>query len=525
MEALRFLYVRTFVNKFKKALRKPVTYVYAVFILFYFATIPISFKIIADQAGAANPGGMVALLSMMAIWMIPANLVSYVRRKGLLYKESDVHFLFPSPIGPKKVLLYAHLRGMLGKLLMLVFGLLLGGTTFHITWWRLLIYAFFSFVVENVMEASLMIIFYGNERLTERQKKWFAVIAYGITVMLVVLGVYFFATERTGLAGVITYLQSDLVKVVPIIGWYVSVVYVIFLPPTVMSIVGTICYMIFTLSVFIIAWRMKCTGEYYEDAMKFAEDYEEIIRKQKSGDRTVMVIGKKKKYGKVEKQNWNGTGAKALYLRQMLEYKKNRFLFFDLNTVLHFLVGVGIAVYVVLEGEVLDRAAFYIPGVAAYVMFVFSGFIGKWTKELLSPYTYLIPDSPFHKLYYVTLIPNLKNLVQAVLITVPGAIVIGMSPLNILLCIIVCTAMASSRLYTYTVGEIVVGNVLGNFGRQMFQMFLMSIVLLLGVGGAFLGYFMGGVTLAFVLMAFAFLTADAVFMVLSTLNFYRLEMS
>ena len=85
--------------------------------------------------------------------------------------------------------------------------------------------------------------------------------------------------------------------------------------------------------------------------------------------------------------------------------------------------------------------------------------------------------------------------------------------------------MASNRLYAYTVGEIAVGNVLGNFGKQMFQMLLQMIVLMLGVGGAFLGYFLGGVTLAFLLMAFAFLMADAIFMVLSTLNFFRLEVN
>ena len=525
MEALWFLYYRTFVNKLKKALHKPVTYVYIVFVLFYLLMVPFSLKALAVQAGAANPGGMAAMLTLLAIWMIPANLVAYAKRKGLVYRESDIHFLFPSPITPKKVLLYAYTRGLFGKLLLLLFGVCLGGIAFHISWWRLLLYAIFSFVVETFMEGCLMMIFYGNERMTERQEKLFVVIAYGISVLLVLLGVYTYVTEGTGLAAVFTYLQSDLIKLVPIIGWYASVVHLLFLPPTVMAVVGTICYAVFTLVVFLIAWKLKCTGEFYEDAMKFADDYEEVLQKQKSGDRTAMVIGKKTKYGKVEKQNWNGTGAKALYLRQMLEYRKTRFLFFDLNTLLHLIVGIGIAAFVLFEGETADTTAFYIPGVAAYMMFVFSGFIGKWSKELLSPYTYLIPDSPFRKLYYVTLIPNLKNLIQAVLVTIPGAIVIGMSPLATLLCIVTCTAMASNRLYAYTVGEIAVGNVLGNFGKQMFQMLLQMIVLMLGVGGAFLGYFLGGVTLAFLLMAFAFLMADAIFMVLSTLNFFRLEVN
>ena len=88
MEALWFLYYRTFVNKLKKALLKPVTYVYIVFVLFYLLMVPFSLKALAVQAGAANPGGMAAMLTLLAIWMIPANLVAYAKRKGLVYRES-----------------------------------------------------------------------------------------------------------------------------------------------------------------------------------------------------------------------------------------------------------------------------------------------------------------------------------------------------------------------------------------------------------------------------------------------------
>ena len=50
MEALWFLYYRTFVNKLKKALRKPVTYVYIAFVLFYLLMVPFSLKALAVQA-------------------------------------------------------------------------------------------------------------------------------------------------------------------------------------------------------------------------------------------------------------------------------------------------------------------------------------------------------------------------------------------------------------------------------------------------------------------------------------------
>ena len=118
MTALWYLYRRTCVNRIKAALRKPVTYVYGVFILLYIVIIPFSFKVLIDEFGAASPSGMAAALTVFGFWMLPTNLIAYAKRKGLVYRNCDVHFLFPSPVSPKSVLLYAHLRTLIMQFLM-----------------------------------------------------------------------------------------------------------------------------------------------------------------------------------------------------------------------------------------------------------------------------------------------------------------------------------------------------------------------------------------------------------------------
>ena len=107
-----------------------------------------------------------------------------------------------------------------------------------------------------------------------------------------------------------------------------------------------------------------------------------------------------------------------------------------------------------------------IPMVSGYLIFVFTALNGKWAKELKSPYTYLIPDSAFRKLMNATAMQHVQSLVNACLITVPGGVVMGMAPMEILLCIVFYVVLSANKLYALAVAEVVVGATLGAFGRQ-----------------------------------------------------------
>ena len=66
----------------------------------------------------------------------------------------------------------------------------------------------------------------------------------------------------------------------------------IFVGPTLINVIGTILYGISAVIFFVLAYRMDCQGGFYEDAMKFADDYAEARAKSKKGE--VAVLGKKK---------------------------------------------------------------------------------------------------------------------------------------------------------------------------------------------------------------------------------------
>lgn len=522
MDAIRYLYGRILVNRVKMALRRPVTYFYLILLLFYFCALPFSLRVMAGQFGIDSPKGFAGVLTVIAVWMIPANLVAYAKRKGLVYRNSDVHFLFPAPVGPKQILVYAYVRTLLIQVLMNLFAIVCGAMTFRVEGWRLALYFVFSVFVENFMEGCIMILLYGSERLGEKRRRMVIVGAYGLACILVLLGVYSYLQGGLSMTAVSAFLHGDMIQMVPLTGWYIAVVHLLFAEPTAASVAGAACYLLLFVAVTAAALRMKCTGAYYEDAMKFAEDYEEVLESRRQGD-AQRRLGKKTKYAKASIR-WRGQGGSALFSRQLLEYKKSRYFIFDINTVMAALAGAGIAYLYVREGGFGEiPGEFVIPGVSAYLIFIFTNLNGKWAKELKSPYTYLIPDTPFRKLMGATMMQCVQALVNGCLITVPAALAMGLAPSRTALCVAFYVALTANKLYALAVAEVVTGNTLGNLGRQLLQMLLQSVAIFVAVMGAVVGMRGDGILSALVLMDVFLALFTLIFMVIATLNFYNME--
>lgn len=526
MGTIFYLYKHTLKNRIRIALHKPVTYFYIVLFVVYFVMILFSLKVMLEAYEVASPSGMAAVMTAFSFWMIPGNLIAYAKRRGLIYKRSDVHFLFPTPISPKKILLYAHLRTMPTQLIMNLVIALFGGILFRVSWWQLCIYFVFSILIENLIESSIMLLLYGSERISESGRKTVIAAAYGLVGALVVIG-FFFYFKETSLSGgnsVLTmagsFLHSNAVQMVPFIGWYVSVLHLIFVGPTARHLIGTAAYLVFGTVLVVLAFRMKCTGAYFEDAMKFADDYEDLVESRKKGN-TNKKLGKKQKFNSASIV-YKGSGARAIFYRQLLEYKKNKFFIFDTSTLVALIAGIG-CVFLYRKHEMGGLAQFMLPGMSAYLIFCFTALSGKWGKEIASPYTYLIPDSAFAKLWYATAMQHVQAVVNGILITLPGAVVMKLSPLTVILSVAFYVVLNANKLYALAVAEAAVGNVLGTMGKQLFQMFIQGAVIGFAALGAAVGMMLGGINLAYLLMILFLTAATAVFMVIAAWNFYKME--
>ena len=168
MNGLIYLYKRTIINRIKKALKRPVTYFVTVFILLYVVMIYNSFNMMIQEGNFNSAGNLVTILSMIIFFLIPGNLISYAKRKGLLFRPSEVHFVFSSPVSPKMVLMFAGVKSFSVNILVGLAIAVAGALWFEASPLQALLYFLFFVVFESILEASCIIFCYGNEKLPEK---------------------------------------------------------------------------------------------------------------------------------------------------------------------------------------------------------------------------------------------------------------------------------------------------------------------------------------------------------------------
>ena len=521
MEAIKYLYKTSFKNQLKKSVRKPVTVIYCILTIAYFVWMYFIFRDMVSDIKVDSPEGLVTIFSVMALFFLPGNLITFAKRKGLIFRKSDIHLLFVSPVSPKSILVYAYLRNIILSIIVGLAFIPIGVVWFHVPVYKMILYFLISQVVENTLEISLMIILYGNERLSKKTLKIIGKVLLLFIVAIVSIGVYLFFEYNKSLAFVGPFLSNPYLQMVPIIGWSIACYRLLFLGATTLNVICTGLYLISTIILFITAYRMSCTGLYYQDAMKFADDYEEARIRGKKGE--VAVVGGKKAKLKASNVEYKGYYAKAIFYRQILEYKKRRFFIFGFYNLVCLGIGIAIA-FLSKDMEVREYALFVAAGAGAYCTFIFSGFATKWAKELENPYTYLIPDSPLKKLWYATVIEHIRSIIDGLLIVLPVAIVVRMNIVAVILSVLCYVCLQANKLYLSVLSEALLGNTVGTVGKQWLRMIGMSICIAAGIFAAVLFNKYVGIEAAFLGMIMIEVVITAIIAVGASILFKKMEM-
>ncbi len=521
MEAIKYLYKTSFKNQLKKSVRKPVTVIYCILAIAYFVWMYIVFQDMVADIKIDSSEGLVMVFSVIALFFLPGNLITFAKRKGLIFKKSDIHLLFVSPVSPKSILVYAYIKNIILSVVVGLVFIPIGVIWFHIPLYKMILYFIVSQVVENTLEISLMIILYGNERLSRKTLNVISKALLLFIIAIVIIGVYLFFEYDKSLAFVGPFLSNPYLQMVPIIGWSIACYRLLFLGATTLNVICTCLYLLSTIVLFVIAYRMSCTGLYYQDAMKFADDYEEARIRSKRGE--VAVVGGKKAKLKAATIEYKGNYAKAIFYRQILEYKKKRFFIFGVYNLVCLGVGIAIA-YLSKDMEVREYALFIVAGAGAYCTFIFSGFATKWAKELENPYTYLIPDSPLKKLWYATVIEHIRAIIDGILIVLPVAIVVRMNIVAVVLSVLCYVCLQSNKLYLAVLSEALLGNTVGVTGKQWLRMICMSICIAAGIFAAVLFNKYVGIELAFLGMIMVEVLLTAIIAVGASVVFKKMEM-
>ncbi len=480
MKALVYLTWRSFVNNIKRAVKKPVTLLLMIFLAVYAAYVLLAVGKLVTELHFDSTEGLLALLSVWTIYMFFSNFIGYSSRKGIIFRPGHPHFVFPAPISPKLVLIYsAWMNYLLSVVINLLF-VLAGMTVFGVEPWRMALFFLVGSVLEILLEGSLMVFLYTNETLPQWLIKG---LCLGIKVFLVAMTLFFiwyFRREGFNLETVSAFFNWPGLRMVPVVGWNIAVYHLILSEATRLDVICTALYLCTVAGMFLIARTMRCEGAYYEDAAKFADDYAEMKRRKNSGETVYEIGGKKRKLRRISGE-YQASGAKAIFYRQLLEYKKERYFVFNTVTLINLAASVIMA-FALRETVVESGAAqIFLLGVAAYMILVFSGTPGKWEMELKTPYLFLIPDTPFRKLWYATLMEHVKSLADGILLCIPMGVVWRISPVWIIMTTLIYTVLQANKLYTKVIAQCMVGDFFGKTGQDIIRMILQMFILGIGI--------------------------------------------
>ena len=493
-DSLRFLISRSIINSLKNLKKKPLKAIGIILGSIYFIMIPFISKGAVEGLGLNNKTGFIIIATIATIYIKMPSTLSYFKRKGVTFKKQDINFILATPTSPKQALVYAlSKQGYLSavmKLMIFIAAIFI----FKIPVVTAIIYMAVSIIFDNLTSYSLGLIMYASEQITLRQKKIIRWVVYGILIAftLIILYQVFSTTLKTGfdVAFLIETFSNPLVLLIPIFGWQLGWLNLIILGVTPINLVATILYIGTGIMLALYAYKMPCTGEYYEDALSFSENL--AVLESKKGDISMAeAFGKKAKYT-AYKGELKGLYSRVIFSKQLIERRRVRRFFFSLGDLLYLVGGLGVGLSYYFIDDFIDPDYFFqiMCGVGLYLS-VFFNPQPLWKKEFSNYYIFVMPDSFKNKLLGATLSEHLMSLIRAVLLTLPAGILLRARIQDIFYAIIVQTLLKAMVTYLSIFVEEVIGSKIGKTLASFVNIFTSLIAIIIPIIGLVLSTFIG----------------------------------
>ncbi len=522
MKALLYLTRRSFINSLKKAIRKPLSLIIIIGCVIYGGFVLVSLGQLIKMIDFGTPKGLLAIATVWTLYIFLGNFASYSSRKGVIFRPAHAHFVFPAPISPKIVLIHSAWMNYLLSLIIGIIFFIAGVTIFHVSVWKMVLFFLLGCVLELILEISIMVYLYTNDRIPSAVMKW---IGRGIKLFLVGTALFivlYFRKYGVSLESAFTFIDWPGLQMIPVVGWNISLYHLILLGPSTLNLVCTGLYLLTVLIMIIVVCRMKCEGGYFEDAAKFADSYAEMKQRKKSGEMVMGIEKKKRKFRQVN-ESFKVTGSRAIFYRQLLEYKKEKYFIFSKMTLLS--LGIAVLFAFIMKNNALESSSpqLYLLGIIGYMTLIMTGYMGKWESELKSPYLFLIPDSPVKKLWYATLMEHIKAFGDGCVMCIILGVVWKINPLQVIMGIMIYTVLQANRMYTKVVAQCLLGDTLGKTGQDIVRTLIQMTLLGLGVAVAVLVGIAVNVDYIFPIVLIYSIIVTVIIGLLASFRFYSME--
>lgn len=425
MRALVYLLATRIKNTLLSYIKKPASLI--------FTLLMIGLIVMLVVNGHGTPQDAREMPELIAIVFALYGFVFYtttyngIGKGASLFSMADVNVLFTSGISPRRILLYGLIQRM-GTSLFVGFFIL-----YQYSWMNNLYGVNLGFLLMVMLgygvcifcgQLTAMVIYAltaGSER-GKRVAKGMLIGALGLAACYVLVSMYL--SELSPLAALVAGINSVPALCLPVSGWMTAMVsaftrgqYLIMALMPVVT-VGYIALMV--------ALVMRAQTDYYEDVLKSTEVSFSAITAKKEG-KLQEALPENIKLGKTGLGR--GSGAQAFAVKQEIENRRGRRFLLDTMTLTFLLMNLAYAFFT-RELGLISLFAF------STFMQIFNVSQGRWLRELLMPYIYMVPESPFKKLL-ANLTEQFRAIaLEAVLLYIPAAFMLGLTPVEAVVAIL-----------------------------------------------------------------------------------------
>ena len=470
MKPLFYIMIKSIKNGIKELKKKPGKLImYLIFIGFMSLTFFTSGK---SKGSAQMISGEVfgcIVTGIILLFTVPVILTA-LDNGATFFRAADVNLVFTAPTKPQNVLIYGFIKQMYIVLISMTFILFQVPSLYMFVKVKpyaiaVIIVGFFILLLTNSL---IKLIIYSIASKSEKSKRIISYTFKGLGIIFVAIYVLSIYMLKSPVKAIVFILNNKFIAYIPVYGWIRNIEMASINGVGASTIASIVLSLIFAAICFIGLYKMEM--DYYEDVLAFTERREEILKASRTGQRAYNINNSKKKVKKVKYIN-KGSGASAIFFRQLMEYRKTGFGFINTLSIIYFIASVTIGIF----APHFDLRIVF--GCSVYLLMIFS-FAGKWQQELAKPYVYLIPDSSFKKVFFSTAVDNVKNLVDGCIIFLPIGILFKSDPIIIILSILGYISVGSLFVYGGVLTQRIVGNSKSMVFVALIRMFLLLLIVI-----------------------------------------------
>ncbi len=465
---LLYLLLTKLKNQIRSFFKSPGKLLYLLFIIALMGVTLFSGGKVDEQPGRTvrSLSELTAIVTLFYSVMFVLLAVKGFKSGSSMFSMADVNLVFPAPFRQQNVLFYGLFQQM-GTSLLLGFFLLFQYGWMHSVYgvtmpMLLVILVGYAFTVFFGQIAAMVIYIFtsSDDKIRNIVKTVFYALVIGFALYVAGAGL----TDRTQfISRAAEAVDSGVTWFFPVSGWTGHAVSGVLTGHFTELLLGAALCAAFL--VLIINLITRTHQDYYEDVLKSSEIMQSAVTARKEG-RMTEAVPQNVKVGKTGLGR--GWGADAMYYKHRLENRRARVFILDTVTLIFVVVTIALSIF-------MKSAGLAVVFSTATTMQIFTAALGRFNKELTKPYIYLIPAPPLKKMLYALAEAGPSSLVEALVIFIPIAFIMGLTPVEAVLCILARLAFA----LLFTAGNIAVERIWGGSASKMIVMFLYFIVLII----------------------------------------------